>query len=201
MKRILTMLLALAMVVSVVACGKKSNDSANDKPVDVLTKVWATYKDNEKFAAGGGDAEHTVMDGPGQYDISDVEGLDAQLGFPQASVALIDDAASLVHMMNANTFTAGAYYVSDVNEVEMLVEDMKDNIMSRQWICGYGLPASFTGYLPVLAVLCQNGCYHPLGTMECDHTGWAGSGPLHESLCLRCGWRLFVPQGFGTGAS
>ena len=137
MKRILTMLLALAMVVSVVACGKKSNDSANDKPVDVLTKVWATYKDNEKFAAGGGDAEHTVMDGPGQYDISDVEGLDAQLGFPQASVALIDDAASLVHMMNANTFTAGAYYVSDVNEVEMLVEDMKDNIMSRQWICGF----------------------------------------------------------------
>ena len=78
-----------------------------------------------------------VMDGPGKYDVSDVEGLDAQLGFPQASVALIDDAASLVHMMNANTFTAGAYYVSDANEVELLVEDMKDNILNRQWICGF----------------------------------------------------------------
>ena len=108
MKRILTMLLALAMVFSVAACGKKSNDGANDKPVDVLTKVWDTYKDDEKFAAGGGDANNMVMDGPGKYDVSDVEGLDAQLGFPQASVALIDDAASLVHMMNANTFTAGA---------------------------------------------------------------------------------------------
>ena len=77
------------------------------------------------------------MDGPGKYDVSDVEGLDAQLGFPQASVALIEDAASLVHMMNANTFTAGAYYVSDANEVELLVEDMKDNIMNRQCICGF----------------------------------------------------------------
>ena len=137
MKKILTMLLALAMMFSVAACGKKSNDGANDKPVDVLTKVWDTYKDDERFAAGGGDANNMVMDGPGKYDVSDVEGLDAQLGFPQASVALIDDAASLVHMMNANTFTAGAYYVSDANEVELLVEDMKDNIMNRQWICGF----------------------------------------------------------------
>ena len=137
MKNFLTMLLALAMVFSVAACGKKSNDGANDKPVDVLTKVWETYKDDEKFSAGGGDANNMVMDGPGKYDVSDVEGLDTQLGFPQASVALIDDAASLVHMMNANTFTAGAYYVSDANEVELLVEDMKDNIMNRQWICGF----------------------------------------------------------------
>ena len=37
MKRILTMLLALAMMFSVAACGKKVNDGANDKPVDVLT--------------------------------------------------------------------------------------------------------------------------------------------------------------------
>ena len=79
MKRILTMLLALAMMFSVAACGKKSNDGVNDKPVDVLTKVWETYKDDEKFAAGGGDANNMVMDGPGKYDVSDVEGLDAQL--------------------------------------------------------------------------------------------------------------------------
>ena len=136
MKKILTMLLALAMVFSVAACGKKSNDGANDKPVDVLTKVWGGVVEDCVNAVGG-DANNMVTDGPGNYDVSDVEGLDAQLGFPQASVALIDEAASLMHMMNANTFTAGAYHVSDVNEVELLVEDMKDNIMNRQWICGF----------------------------------------------------------------
>ena len=138
MKKILTRLLVLAMVFSITACGKKASDGAsNDTPLDVLTKVWEKYEDDEKFAAGGGDANNMVMDGPGQYDVSDVEGLDVQLGFPQASAALIDDAASLVHMMNANTFTAGVYHVFDSNEVELLVEDLKDNIMNRQWMCGF----------------------------------------------------------------
>ena len=138
MKKLLAGLLVLAMVFSITACGKKSSDEAsNDAPLDVLTKVWEKYEDDEKFAAGGGDANNMVMDGPGKYDISDVEGLDVQLGFPQSSAALIDDAASLVHMMNANTFTAGVYHLSDSNEVELFVEDLKDNIMNRQWMCGF----------------------------------------------------------------
>lgn len=138
MKKILSMMIVMAMVFSLVACGKSTSDeAANVAPMDVLTKVWETYKEDEKFAAGGGDPNNMVTDAPGAFDVADVENLDVMLGFPQNSAALLEDAASLMHMMNANIFTAGAYRVSEVNEVEMLIADLQDNIMNRQWICGF----------------------------------------------------------------
>ena len=138
MKRFLAMMLVAAMMLSLVACGKDASKGAADvTPLDALTKVWETYGEDEMFFAMGGDMNNIVDNAPGAYDVADVEGLDAVLGFPQASVALIDEAASLVHAMNANTFTAGAYHVTDDSEVEMLIEDLKDNIMNRQWMCGF----------------------------------------------------------------
>lgn len=138
MKKVLSMLLIGAMVLSLAACGKSAEEEVvNDAPVDVLTKVWETYGEDEKFAAMGGDMNNMVDNAPGTFDVADEEGLDTTLGFPQASIPLIDDAASLVHMMNANTFTAGAYHVNDATEVELLIEDLKDNIMNRQWLCGF----------------------------------------------------------------
>lgn len=134
MKKVWAMLLVLAVLCSVTACGKNvSEDAANDTPLEVLTKVWETYEEDEKFNAAGGDPANGVMDKPGKFDVSDMENLDVQLGFPQASVALIDDAASLVHMIG-NIFTAGAYQVSDINEIELLTADLRDNIVSRQWL-------------------------------------------------------------------
>ena len=53
------------------------------------------------------------------------------------SIALIDDAASMMHAMNQNTFTAGAYHVANAGDVEMLISDLEDNIMNRQWMCGF----------------------------------------------------------------
>ena len=49
----------------------------------------------------------------------------------------MDEAASLVHMMNANTFTAGAFHVTNSSDVDTVVSDLKDNIMNRQWMCGF----------------------------------------------------------------
>lgn len=138
MKKLLSMMLVAAMVLSLAACGSKSADKAEDvAPLEVLETVWETYAEDEMFAAMGGDMNNMVDNAPGTYDVKDAEGLDSVLGFPQASVALIDDAASLVHMMNANTFTAGAFHVTEVDEVEMLAADIEDNIMNRQWMCGF----------------------------------------------------------------
>lgn len=138
MKKILALLLAAATIMSLTACGSDaSKDAVTDAPVDVLTKVWETYGEDEKFFAMGGDMNNPVDNAPGAFDISDAESLDATLGYPQSSVALIDEAASLVHAMNANTFTAGAYHVAETSEIEMLIEDVKDNIMNRQWLCGF----------------------------------------------------------------
>lgn len=134
MKKFLAMILAIAMTVSVAACGKDTKeDPSGATPLDILTKVWNAYEKDEKFNAAGGDPTNSVMDQPGKFDVADIENLDVQLGFPQASVALIEDAASLVHMIG-NIFTAGAYYVTDPSEIELLTSDMQDNILSRQWL-------------------------------------------------------------------
>ena len=123
---------------------KDNNKNENNKgdatvkeAIDIFQTVWASYADDEKFASGGGDSENLSMDGAGKFDISKTEELDATLGFPADSVDLIDDAASLMHMMNANTFTAGAYHVKDAKNTETLATALKDNILARQWMCGF----------------------------------------------------------------
>lgn len=134
MKKWLAMLLVLSVACSITACSTKyAGDSAKDTPVQVLTKVWDTYEEDEKFNATGGEPANSVAGKPGKFDVADIESLDAQLGFPQASVALLDDAASLVHVVG-NMFTAGAYHVTDTNEIELLTSDLQDNILHRQWV-------------------------------------------------------------------
>ena len=40
-------------------------------------------------------------------------------------------------MMNANTFTCGAFKVKNADDVASLAELLKDNILKRQWMCGF----------------------------------------------------------------
>lgn len=134
MKKVLSVLLATTMVFSLMACG--NSESGEDAPLDVLTKIWETYEEDEKFEAVGGDPNNIVEGAPGTVDITNEENLDVSLGFPQSSAALLDDAASLIHALNQNTFTAGAYHVSDTSEIEMLTADLHDNIVNRQWLDG-----------------------------------------------------------------
>ena len=105
--------------------------------LNILNTVWGTYADDEKFAAMGGDALNAVMDAPGACDISDAEYLDSIFGLPVNSAAGITAAASIMHMMNANTFT-GACYELDANvDSTLFVEEVKENILARQWMCGF----------------------------------------------------------------
>jgi hypothetical protein len=137
MKKIISVLLVALMVFSFAACGsdEKTNTDIKDA-TELLTNVWSTYKDDEKFPAAGGDYNNSVMDGPGTFDVSDAEALDAMLGCP-VSVTEITDAASLMHMMNQNTFTAGAYKVALAADAGKLCDALKENIMNRQWMCGF----------------------------------------------------------------
>lgn len=141
MKKITTMLLIVAMMISLVACGndQPENQSTGETPLQILTNVWESYMDSEKFpiSGGGPEFEQMTMDVPGAFETTDGEAIDSLLGFPSSSIALINDAASIMHAMNQNTFTAGAYHVSNEGDMEMLISDLEDNIMSRQWMCGF----------------------------------------------------------------
>ena len=76
-------------------------------------------------------------DAPGNFSVEDGDALDYSLSFPAADAGKLSDAASLTHMMNANTFTAGACHVASASDVDSVVSDLKDNIMNRQWMCGF----------------------------------------------------------------
>ena len=141
MKRTLSLMLALVMAVSLMACGKKDDGKSNaDAPADslaLLTKVWDSYTDDEKFPAAGGDYETSVDDAPGAFDPSNADNLNFLLTVPTEDASLIDDAASLMHMMNANTFTCGALRVKNGDDAATLAEDLRDAIQNTQWKCGF----------------------------------------------------------------
>lgn len=146
MKKKIALLLLTVMAISLVACGEKdtanNNDAAKDgkqaeSALDVLQSTWETYEEENKFAAGGGDSQNMVMDEPGKFDVANTEELNGTLGFPADSAGKIDDAASLMHMMNANTFTAGAYHVTNADDVQGVADALKESIMNRQWMCGF----------------------------------------------------------------
>ena len=105
--------------------------------MEILEKVWSKYSTDEKFPATGGSEKQMKEDMPGKFDVSDTEALDFELGFPKAQASEIDDAASLMHMLNQNSFSCGVYHVKDSANVEALAGKIKENILARQWMCGF----------------------------------------------------------------
>ena len=122
----------------------KPETPAEDKPaaavddaLTILNAIWNTYSDEEKFPAAGGDSEHAVDGAPGSFDVSNADSLSYLLTFPADDASLIDSAASLVHMMNLNTFTCGAFHVADANNVARLADDLRTTIQAKRWMCGF----------------------------------------------------------------
>ena len=122
----------------------KPETPAEDKPaaavddaLTILNAIWNTYSDEEKFPAAGGDSEHAVDGAPGSFDASNADSLSYLLTFPADDASLIDSAASLVHMMNMNTFTCGAFHVADANNVARLADDLRTTIQAKRWMCGF----------------------------------------------------------------
>ena len=111
--------------------------AAVDDALTILNAIWNTYSDEEKFPAAGGDSEHAVDGAPGSFDVSNADSLSYQLTFPADDASLIDSAASLVHMMNLNTFTCGAFHVADANNVARLADDLRTTIQAKRWMCGF----------------------------------------------------------------
>ena len=149
MKKKFALVMCTVLMMTLFGCGKSNETPTPDgdttvsitvdavDSADLLTKVWNTYDEADKFPIGGGDYENMVMDTVGAFDVTKTEDLDALLGMPAAGAAMIDNAASMMHMMNANTFTAGAYHLQDASLQQDLADLLKDNIMNRQWMCGF----------------------------------------------------------------
>ncbi len=116
--------------------GVENADSAK-AALDLLNKIWSGYTDDEKFPAAGGDYDNNVDDAAGTVDISNAETVSYLLTFPADDVAKLDGAASLMHMMNSNTFTCGAFHAASADDVSAIVEDIHTAISGKHWMCGF----------------------------------------------------------------
>lgn len=142
MKRFLSVIIAGIMIFSLAACGNANGGAAGENgaavdPLEVLETVWGSYSDDEKFPAAGGDYDHSVDGAPGSFDVSSTENLNYLLSVPEDSAPMIKSAASLMHMMNSNTFTCGAMLTDSADDAAKLAEAMRGSIQSKHWMCGF----------------------------------------------------------------
>lgn len=145
MKKLTAILLTSLTILALAGCGngkdsEASNEGETSKYTDaleVLNTVLEVYTDDQRFAIAGGDSDNMTMDGPGKFDVTKTDQLDYTLGLPADQAAVIDDAASMLHMMNANTFTGAAYHLTEGTDINAFAEAVKTNILARQWICGF----------------------------------------------------------------
>ena len=116
----------------------------------VLQNIWNNV--SEKWAIfGGSDVENPVWDNPGNYDVNS-ENLSYQLLVPAEQAANLAEAGSMIHMMNANSFTCAAYKLVEGADQAAFVSAMETAIKNNPWMCGFPdqlVIASVDGYVVV----------------------------------------------------
>lgn len=148
MKKMGIIALCMGMILSLAGCG--NSELSKDETVTVtsceqaLNQVWEAMDEDEKFPVIGGSFSSPVEQGAGTLDLKDTDFLTYNLYLPSERVAQIDDAASMIHGMNANMFTASAFHASE-KDVDAIVDGLKDQILNTQWICG--MPDLFYVYV------------------------------------------------------
>lgn len=144
MKKLLSMILALTCVFSMTACGGNAEKETEGVPaqpepasaLEVLETIWADYAEDEKFAVIGGSMAAPVDGAPGSYDLAD-ENIAYNLLIPADQLANVTEAASMIHMMNANSFTGAVYKLAGGVKAADFAAAMQTAIQGNQWMCGF----------------------------------------------------------------
>ncbi|HCF82482.1 MAG TPA: hypothetical protein DER68_00390 [Ruminococcaceae bacterium] len=71
------------------------------------------------------------------YTISDPAEVERVFCIPAAEVSKIDSAASLIHMMNQNIFSSGAYRLVSETDAAALADSINKTFQARHWMCGF----------------------------------------------------------------
>ena len=151
MKKILALVLALTMVAAMAACTPANTDTNDTTPatteatvagpasaVELLNTVWAKFPEAFKFPVMGGDAENPNWEGPGSVTLPGAEGNALwNLYVPDEQLANITEAATMIHAMNANTFTAGALKLAEGADAATVAKALADAIQNTRWMCGF----------------------------------------------------------------
>lgn len=144
MRKAVLLFLSVMMVSVLSGCGGQKDSQAEQgggqsqytEALEVLNQVIEAYGEDELFSMYGGDQENAVMDGPGKFDIAKTEELESVYGLAADQSSNIEDAATMVHLMNANTFTGAVYRIKEGVDMNDFADALKSCILARQWICG-----------------------------------------------------------------
>ena len=104
--------------------------------LDLLTAIASGM--TEEFPAAGGDEAHDT-EGAGAYDIGTYgESFQYQILVDQALMDMVEpQAATLMHMMNTNTFCSAVMELKDGQDAESFAKAYQTLVQSNHWMCGF----------------------------------------------------------------
>lgn len=174
MKKLIALMMALAIVASFAACGEKKNETENttvpttqeivedtgDEKIDtdvtgggattgeleigdtttaveILEYAWVGMGAERQPAVIGGHFSAEYTHGPYTYELTYAEDLAATLLLPEDQMDQVVDAATVVHMLNANSMTAGVVKLKEGTDVEAFADATAERISGNQWMCGF----------------------------------------------------------------
>ena len=105
----------------------------------LYNKIWGTYTDDEKFPSCGGDADHNSDEGPGFFDIEkNKESIQVNTHITDELLKTVtNDAATLMHMMNTNTFSSAIFHLKDASTAESFAKEYEKAVQNTRWMCGF----------------------------------------------------------------
>lgn len=150
-KKIMTLVVTAALLFSFGGCGKDSSSKEEGSEsvqvkdaLEILTNIWNGYDEDQKFPVAGGDYDNISDNAPGKFDVSNTEALRSILIVPEEAASMVDDGASMMHAMNANTFTGGAFHLTEAADRGEFTDALKEAVLNNQWMCGF--PEEFIVY-------------------------------------------------------
>ena len=148
MKKLISTLLA-----GVLFAGLLTGCGSNSAPTTATeeTKTSASYESaqalleaiysgmDQEFPAAGGDEAHDNMEGAGEFDISVYgDSFQAQILVDEELTAMVKpQAATMLHMMNTNTFCSAVMQLEDAKNAESFAQHYKTIVQSNHWMCGF----------------------------------------------------------------
>lgn len=105
----------------------------------LLESIHKAMPDDAEFPAAGGDEAHDNMEGAGEFDISVYgDSFQAQILVDEELTAMVKpQAATMLHMMNTNTFCSAVMQLNDAADAEAFASHYQQIVQSHHWMCGF----------------------------------------------------------------
>ena len=109
----------------------------NTAAVEVLEFMWNAMGAEHQPASYGGHFSEEMQGGPYTYDLTYAEDLAATLLLPENQMDKVTDAATVVHMLNANSMTTGVLKMKEGTDVKAFAKAVSERISGNRWMCGF----------------------------------------------------------------